>query len=103
MAEDQAAQQQDLRQVPQAEFHPQPPQHDQKDHVGWQLKPVQHRAGPFIEAPPAAPAPEAPIAMCPSAPSSWPNSNAGTAFFISPHQRRSSTPMTRLTASWRET
>jgi hypothetical protein len=58
MAEHQAAQKQDLRQVPQAEFHPQPPQHDQKDHVSWQLKPVQHRAGPLIEAPPAAPAPK---------------------------------------------
>ena len=30
VAEGQTAQQQDLRQVPQAEFHPQPPQHDQK-------------------------------------------------------------------------
>ena len=60
VAEHQAAQQQDLRQVAQAEFHPKPPQHDQKDHVGWQLEPVQHRGGPLIEAPPAAQAPEAP-------------------------------------------
>src|SRR5688500_12316768 len=64
MAEHQAAQQQDLRQVPQAEFHPKPPQYDQKNYIGWQLKPVQHRAGPLIEASPAAPASEAPIAMC---------------------------------------
>ena len=42
MAEHQAAQKQDLGEIPQAEFHPQPPQHDQKNYVGWQLKPVQH-------------------------------------------------------------
>jgi hypothetical protein len=63
MAEHQTAQKQDLSQIPQAEFHPKPPQHDQKNDIGWQLKPVQHRAAPLIEAPPAAPAPEAPVAM----------------------------------------
>jgi hypothetical protein len=39
----------------------------------------------------------------PSVLSSWSNSNAGTAFFISPHQRSCSTPILRPIASWRET
>jgi hypothetical protein len=66
MAEHQTMQQQDLRHIPQAEFHSKPPQHGQKDHIGLQMKPFQHRFGPLIETLPAASTPETPIAMrCP--------------------------------------
>ena len=43
------------------------------------------------------------VSSGPSVPSFWPNSNAGTAFFISPHQRDCFTSILRPTASWRET
>jgi hypothetical protein len=63
VGEHDAADQEHLCQVAQAELVAQPQKYDQENHVGWQLKPVQHGAGALIEAPPAASAPEAPVAM----------------------------------------
>ena len=63
VGEHDAPDQEHLRQITQAQLVAQPPEDHEKHDVGRDLDPVQRRAGPLVEPPPAIPAPEAPEAM----------------------------------------
>src|SRR5690349_4356760 len=60
VGEDDAADQEYLGQITQAQLVTQAPEYHQKHYVTWHLDPVQHRAGPLVVPPFAVPAPEAP-------------------------------------------
>ena len=63
VGEHEAPDQEHLRQLTQAQLVAQPPKDHEEHDVGWNLDPVQRRAGPLVEPPPALPAVEAPEAM----------------------------------------
>jgi hypothetical protein len=63
VGEHEAADQEHFRQVTQAQLVAQPPEDHEEHDVGRDLNPVQRRAGPLVEPPPAIPAAEASKAM----------------------------------------
>ena len=65
VSEHEAADQEHLGQVPQAQLVAQPPKDHEKHDVGWDLHPVQRRAGPLVEPPPALPAPKLQLVLQP--------------------------------------
>jgi hypothetical protein len=70
VGEHEAADQEHLGKITQAQLVAEPPEDHEEHDVARHLNPVQHRAGPFVEPPPAIPAPEAPKTMNCSAPRS---------------------------------
>ena len=63
VGEHEAADQEHLGQITQAQLVAQPLEDHEEHDVGRDLDPVQRRAGPLVVSPPAIPAPEAPEAM----------------------------------------
>src|SRR3954468_24054602 len=63
VSEHDAPDQEHLRQVTQAQLVAQSPEDHEKHDVRRDLDPVQRRAGPLVEPPPAIPAPKPPEAM----------------------------------------
>src|SRR3954470_2379676 len=63
MAEYDTAQGEHLGQVAQAQLVAQPPEHHERDDVGRILRPVQQRAGAFVELLAAGPAAKAPVTL----------------------------------------